>query len=91
MNKFGNTILLPALVVLLRSQILHFFCHTKMCTSSNAQSREHYITATFTDNSRIVGAQYDLFTLWRQEYGGVSYISTKFVDPHVKLFLRHLG
>jgi hypothetical protein len=36
------------------------------------------------DNSRKVGAQYDLHaTLWHLEFGGI-YISRKFVDLHVK-------
>jgi hypothetical protein len=27
-----------------------------------------------------------IFTLWRQEFGSIFYISRKFVDPHVVVF-----
>jgi len=33
-----------------------------------------------------MGAQYDHVTLWRQVFGGISYISRTFVDPHVVVF-----
>lgn len=85
MNKFGNMVILSAEPVLLSLQILHFSSHTKTCTTSRAQSKEYYITVIFTDNSRIKGDQYDFHvTLWRPEFGDISSISRKFVDPHIK-------
>jgi hypothetical protein len=90
MNKFGNMVLLSAVVVLLRSQVIYFFSHIKRCISSNAQSREHYITVTFRDNSRIV-----LIIISMSPFGAKSlelyHIFRKFVDPHVKVIFTLFG
>ena len=85
MKKFGNMVILSTRAVLLSLQILQFSSHTKRRTSSRAQSKDYNITAKFTDNSRIKGTQYNFHaTLWCLEFGSISCISRKFVDPHVK-------